>query len=147
MASLGPNYSSGGATNSLGWAHCISSYCRRQLHLGPIISLQMLPMTLNGPIAFAAAAADGLARAQLVSAGTSNAIGLARYISSSCCQWCRLGLIIFREVLQMPWDRPIAFSAAAADGIARAQLVFCRCSQCPWICPITLAAVAADSIA
>src|SRR5216684_2266813 len=136
MVLLGPNYSSGGATNSLGWAHCISSYCHRQLHLGPIISLQMLPMTLNGPIAFAPDAANGLALAQLVSAGTSNAIGLARYISSSCCRWHRLGPIIFREVLQMPWDRPIAFSAAAADGIARAQLFFRRCYQCPGIGPL-----------
>ena len=81
------HYFWGGATNSLGWAHCISSYCHRQLHLGPIISLQMRPITLNGPIAFAAAAADGIARAQL--------------FFGRCFQYSRIGPLHLHLMLPM----------------------------------------------
>jgi len=70
----------------------------------------MLTMPLDGPIAFATAAADGFA-------------------------WAHS---FFRQVLPMPSDRPIAFSAAAADDFAWAHSFFGRWYQCPLMGPLHL---------
>ena len=91
MALLGPNYFSAGAADGMGWGHFISHYCCQWLYLGPIISLQALPMTLDWPLAFAGGAANGIAWAQL----------------------------LFESCFQCPGMGPISPSAAAAaNGIA-----------------------------
>src|SRR5258708_6019643 len=61
MASLWPIICFRGSANALRWAYCISGYCCRWHHLGPIIFPQVLPMPWNGPIALVAAAANGCA--------------------------------------------------------------------------------------
>ena len=63
MSSLGPNNLLAGAANVQEWAHCICSCHYQQLHLGPIIFPEVLPMPRSGPIALAAIAANGYALA------------------------------------------------------------------------------------
>ncbi len=51
-------------------------------------------------------------------AGVTDALGQAHCICSGCCRWPCLGPLVFQQVLSMPKDRPIAFAAASADGLA-----------------------------
>jgi len=78
--------------------------------MGPLIFQEMLPMPLDWPILFAAAAADNFVWA---------------------CE-------CFCEVLPMPSHRPITLTAAAAHVLAWAHLLSGRCCRHPQIGPLHL---------
>src|SRR5258708_21568246 len=67
MHSDGPIASADAAANCFTWAHCISGYCSRLLHIGPLFSWKALPMHSDGPIALADAAANYFAWAHQIS--------------------------------------------------------------------------------
>jgi hypothetical protein len=94
----------------------------------------MLPVALIGP--------------NYLSGGTANALGWARCVCSFCRQWHRLGSIIFRQVLPMPWEGPIALVADASRGFIR-PIMFLGGAAPPMRLngPIALAALAANGVA